>query len=294
MKRLKSWLSKGDNSKTLLGKIILILRNMIWDLRTGLIDFKKKSIYWRERIFLSKIKLDDTVIFYRKHSDDEFIINELLINDEYMFNQLGLKEDSNVIDIGAQIGCFSLRAAKIAKRGNIYSFEPEPKNFNILKRNIKVNQLRNVTVFNKAVYEKEGVIKLFIPGFDTEKRTGQYSIFKMKERHYNKYLKVKTVSLKSILLDKNIKKVDLLKIDCEGAEYRILYSTPDEVFNIIDKIILEYHHYGGIDGNIEDLRKYLEARNYRTLLIKNHPSEPRGIAYFSRLRMECPISNCKI
>ena len=51
-----------------------------------------------------------------------------------MFNKLGLKEDSIVIDIGAHIGCFAVRAAKIAKKGKVYCFDPNRKILKFLRK----------------------------------------------------------------------------------------------------------------------------------------------------------------
>jgi len=83
---------------------------------------------------LSKIHINDIIIFFRKHTKDEFIINEVFYEDLYMFNKLGLKEDSIVIDIGAHIGCFAVRAAKIAKKGKVYCFDPNRKILKFLRK----------------------------------------------------------------------------------------------------------------------------------------------------------------
>ena len=71
-----------------------------------------------------------------------------------------VKPAMNVIDIGANIGLFTLILAKlVGKSGHVYSFEPDPQLFQILNENVKLNQLENVSTFQLAVSNKIGKAK---------------------------------------------------------------------------------------------------------------------------------------
>ena len=68
-----------------------------------------------------------------------------------------------VIDIGANIGYFTLIMAKcIRENGKVFSFEPEPKNFELLKKNVEINNYSNVILEKKAIGKKTGTTKLYL------------------------------------------------------------------------------------------------------------------------------------
>jgi len=247
-----------------------------------ILNIKNKLRSCLHHVLLSKIHINGIIILFRKHTKDEFIINEVFNSDSYMFNKLGLKEDSIVIDIGAHIGCFAVRAAKIAKKGKVYCFEPEPQNFNILKKNVKINKLSNVFYFRKAVSGSQGIVSLFIPFEQERKQTTDYSIVKIEGKHQNRYLKVQGISLNSILSDNKIEKVDLLKIDCEGAEYQILYNAPKKTMDSFDRIIMEYHLFENVN-QFEELKAYLQRNEFKALEDISHAKYPKlGLAYFAK------------
>ena len=83
-----------------------------------------------------------------------------------------IKEGDIVVDCGTNIGYFTLLAAKLTgMKGKVYSFEPEPKNYNFLLKNIDLNGYNNVFPANKAVSDKTGTVKLYICPYDTGHHT---------------------------------------------------------------------------------------------------------------------------
>ena len=138
-----------------------------------------------------------------------------------------VKEGNIVIDMGANIGYFSLLAAKlVGKKGKVYSFEPEPRNFSYLNKNIELNKYTNVSAFQKAVSDKPGSVKLYICPYDT----GHHTInqFEGIEKYNPKLsgLKKDFVEVESIVLDHFLsqqkQKIDVIKMDIEGAEFLAL------------------------------------------------------------------------
>jgi FkbM family methyltransferase len=74
------------------------------------------------------------------------------------------KEGDIVVDIGAHIGLYTIISSKrVGANGKVVAIEAHPSNFEMLKSNIKLNQLTNVTPLNYAVYSKETKIKLYLP-----------------------------------------------------------------------------------------------------------------------------------
>ena len=121
-----------------------------------------------------------------------------------------VKEGEVVLDIGAHIGYYTLLFARlVGKKGKVYAFEPDPKNFALLKRNVEANGYNNVVLEQKAVSDKGGKVMLHLG-----ERSAHHSILK------NKYSGDRSVEVESVRLDDYIKsRVDFIKIDVEGAEY---------------------------------------------------------------------------
>jgi len=125
-----------------------------------------------------------------------------------------LKEGDTFVDVGAHIGYFTLIAARlVGPHGHVYSFEPNPRSFNILQKNIKANNLENVTAINKAVTNKTSSTYLYL----NMQNTGDTRITNP-NRETNK-VKVKTTTLNKELKNKSI---DFIKIDVQGAEPLVL------------------------------------------------------------------------
>lgn len=135
-----------------------------------------------------------------------------------------VKNGDIVVDLGANIGYFTLLAAKIVgKKGKVYSFEPEPRNYYYLRKNIELNHYDNVLVINKAVSDKKGKVELYICPYDSGHHTiNQYKgIEEYKPDFVDK--KKDAIEVETIVLDdffnQEIKQpIDVIKMDVEGAE----------------------------------------------------------------------------
>lgn len=133
-----------------------------------------------------------------------------------------IKEGDVVVDLGANIGYFSLLAAKlVGSKGRVFSFEPEPKNFSYLKKNIEINNYNQVSAFQKAVSNKNGKTKLYICDYDTGHHTinqyegvEAYSRGRETKKHF---IDIETITLDDFFKGKE-EKIDVIKIDVEGAE----------------------------------------------------------------------------
>src|SRR5262249_53572562 len=75
-------------------------------------------------------------------------------------------------------------------------------------------------------------------------------------------VRVPCISLEQILSANCLDRVDLLKVDCEGAEYDILYGSPPHIFDKIAEIRMEYHELGVERCGGEGMREFLKSRNY--------------------------------
>jgi FkbM family methyltransferase len=177
------------------------------------------------------------------NSNDEVITPSLLMRGYWergetnLFKKL-LKPGMIVVDIGANIGYYTLIAAKIVgNKGKIYAFEPEPNNFKLLVKNIGMNGCKNVIPVQKAVLNKTGKMKFF-----TDKTNlGAGSFSKSTTSKEKSFIEVKTTNLDEFL---HGNKIDLIKIDAEGAEGLIFDGAKKLLDKRNFKIIMEFWPYG--------------------------------------------------
>lgn len=160
-------------------------------------------------------------------------LTETFINEAYGYFNL---KNGTVVDIGAFIGDTSAYfASKGAKK--ILAFEAAPPIFKMAQENIKMNELQNtVEIRNIAVAGREGETELSF----YNSQPGSSSIVYKDLTHRSTHYQVKTTTLDQIM--KEVNYVDLLKIDCEGAEYQILpLASKEGNLKNISNIIMEIH-----------------------------------------------------
>lgn len=185
-------------------------------------------------------------------------IEEIIDRNEYKLNKFQNIEDQYFIDIGANCGVATCILAKQNPQSTILSFEPDKKVFESLSANVQLNNLKNVKLFNMAV-SKKGVSELTLTlsplcsGGNTT-----YSNKKTAEEFFkNPSIEAYTVpvtSLDAIIDEHSINCVPLLKIDCEGAEFDILYDSEYLKKRYIKNIVGEFHKlvYNQIDPKLTD------------------------------------------
>lgn len=121
-----------------------------------------------------------------------------------------IKPGATIVDIGANIGTFTLLAARAAgDKGQVHAFEPDPENLALLKQNIADNHFSQVSVVPKAVGDQPGSIYLEVE--DKDKGGGQIT-------HNQTGLAVEMITLDAYAAAHQIKQIDVVKIDIEGAE----------------------------------------------------------------------------
>lgn len=129
-----------------------------------------------------------------------------------MINRYVHKGDK-VLDIGANIGFYTLMFSKlVGKRGRVYAFEPEKKNYMNLKRILRGR--KNVILNNTAVNDSSGKIKLYL----SDKLNVDHRTFETGEKRQS--LLVKGVSIDDYL--KTDENMNIVKIDTQGYEYQVL------------------------------------------------------------------------
>mgnify|MGYP001445255217 CR=1 FL=1 len=188
------------------------------------------------KISRSEFKILETIggfkMKIRIRSTDLMQLTTIWVIKEYDIPGFEIKDNDTIIDIGGHIGLFTVFCKQFSNRGKIFCYEPFFENYKILKDNIKMNNLNNVISNNMAVSKIDGIIPIYLSDDDSG-----HSIL---EKNSNS-IDVQSISLKKIFDINNIKRCNLLKLDCEGSEYEIIESLPEDYFEKIDKMIIEYH-----------------------------------------------------
>jgi len=127
-----------------------------------------------------------------------------------------LQEGMVAVDIGANIGYYSLLAASlVGKTGKVYAFEPEPQNYTLLIRNVNANGYTNIEAHQKAVSHSAGKMALYLGT-----QSGTHSLFGVRGTTTQSVM-VDLVSLDEFFKERT-KNVDIIKVDVQGAEMDVL------------------------------------------------------------------------
>jgi FkbM family methyltransferase len=186
---------------------------------------------------------------------------EIILGRHYCPAGFDVGTNDIVLDIGAHRGVFVAYSAT-RSQNTILAVEPNKQNFEILKRFVSLNDWKNVTLVNKAVGSKNGYIKLF-----TSRQSTRHSITGFDPVSKQELITWDVVEMIPLMeaID-GLETVDLLKMDCEGAEFEILTSCGPEIFDRIKRITLEIHdigHPGKPEELCTHLRTYYKNVSYR-------------------------------
>lgn len=167
-------------------------------------------------------------------------------------------ERPTIVDIGANAGFFSLFMFYLYPKAKVYSFEPMPFNFQVLNKYKSNYPNFDWTLDEKAVSDTNQTITLHASKLDAY--TTLASVFDKPTN--DKEIEVESLSLQQVITNYNIKRIDILKLDCEGSEYSILYALPKETLKNIKTLMIETHQGSQPDESTGALKLYLEKHGF--------------------------------
>ena len=170
------------------------------------------------------------------------------------------KKDLNILDIGANVGLFSLHVLDCAK--NIYSVEPTPSCYSLLNK--LTEDIPNITTLNYALSEKNENVTFYI----NENNSTMNSLFDRSSQD-NK-IEVNGIDFKTLFDKINNIKIDFCKIDIEGSELKsITNETFKEVAHLIDNLFIEVHEVDGknFSSMIDHFISIFNQNGYKTLVM---------------------------
>lgn len=167
------------------------------------------------------------------------------------------KDNTTIIDIGANIGVYAVYAAGTSKNTKVYAYEPLPRSYSLLLKNMQRNRLQKfIFPFRVGVAGSRGRRQLFLAN-----GSPFHSFYRTQEG--KGHVEIGCITLQEIFDENNIEQCDVLKIDCEGAEFEILLNTPLTYLAKIQEIRMECHDVGGGELQRARLLAYLKAGGFR-------------------------------
>lgn len=194
----------------------------------GLFDYRKEDTnFYLKNSFINSTKQEKQTIL--------FTFAEIINNKVYHNDFVNVEENDIVIDIGFNYGLFSIESLK-NNPSKIIAFEPNPK---LVSNYQKFFNHKKINLYQKAVSNKTGKTL-----FKEANSSGMSTIMNdVNTSNIDSTYEVELINLYQFLQENNINQIDYLKVDCEGAEYDIFDSIPNEYLtNQVKKIALEFHH----------------------------------------------------
>jgi len=218
--------------------------------------------YFKDKNLIIPLPINNPCYIGLRDAVDFNAFREVCIEDHYNFSQLKL--GMIIVDIGAHIGTFTLLASKIVgEQGKVIAIEPEVHNFEQLKRNLELNRIKNVVPVNVALSDFNDKKDFFIT-----KGSGCHSFSPMPGEKIIDKIQVNVKTLDTLLQELNISKIDLIKIDAEGAEISVLKGAEKTLrANPHIKIIVAAEHY---PSQVEEVCSFLNKKAFKTKILKDN------------------------
>ncbi len=180
-----------------------------------------------------------------------------------------IKPGMTVVDIGGNIGYVSLvMASLVGDEGKVYSIEPAPRNFEILKRNIALNNYsKRVNLYNSAISNKKGTVDFFISS-----KSNLHALFS--HANTNDSIRVEVMKLDELFCGKP--QPNFIKMDIEGAEVEALEGMMDMLSTTEQpvKILMEVHpRFYSEDHSLERQLKKLIEIGFNTKYVTSAATE---------------------
>lgn len=194
---------------------------------------------------------------------------------DYIGHQIyfGFKDDSNeklmslvspeytILDIGTNIGSTLLQFANLTKeKGMVFGFEPDQINYKECVKNIGLNNLKNIAVENIGLGNEKGSFNLVV---DTETNRGGNRISFNNEPQKTSTI-INVERLDDWIINKNITRVDIIKIDVEGFEMNVLKGALETLNKFKPQLFIELddNNLKQVGSNAKELITFIENMNY--------------------------------
>jgi FkbM family methyltransferase len=226
----------------------LLVQNPYWVLRRQFYPKTKQTIAGIDTEFIAEGPID---VSYHEFKSEEPIIEDIISE---------IEKDDIFYDIGANIGLYSCVISKVLNEGNVVAFEPSPPAYRKLRKNAELNEDR-FRHYQVAISDTNSKVEFSVDVGDKQSRQSTLNT----DRDGNGY-EIETVSsrqLSSIVSEEDIPSPTIVKIDVEGAEYKVLRGMDDLLDNV--RIVYGEIHHPVLDDfgtTGSEIIGFLESANF--------------------------------
>lgn len=232
---------------------------------------------------INKIEINENeVIFTQKQNNLKWVADridmrsnpiEILNFDAYEQKEINMifrliSDGSVIFDIGANIGWYSLNIRNKIKNSFIYAFEPIRSNYDLIKKNIRLNNLNNIKVYNLGLSNKNDKIIFYY----NPSKTGNTSIKNLSDSRNVIKIACNVKKMDDFVKKNNIKKIDFIKCDVEGAELLVFKGGKESLQKYKPIIFTEMLRKWAakFDYHPNDIIAFLKNLGYLCFEIKNN------------------------
>ena len=213
------------------------------------------------------------------------MIRETWLDHHYTPPGFEIREGQNIVDLGANVGVFSLFAAMGTRSGQIIAYEPIPELYELLCLNLQMNAVTNVRAHRVGVLDYVGGGSIWY----NSSNVGGHSIYA--ERVNTKdaaRVPVQFTTLDNVIATNSLRTIDLLKVDCEGSEFRIFEASTDVSIRRIRRMSIEYHAIPGGPELLSHLVGRLNRLGFRVRTMRT--GAELGMLWAWHVESDAPIS----
>ncbi|PMQ04698.1 Tyrocidine synthase 3 [Dyella sp. AD56] len=222
-------------------------------------------------------------IFHLNSSETRFLHEEIFGDAGYLRHGVRLDDDCCVFDVGANIGMFALYAGTQWERARIFAFEPIPQVSQILRLNAALHGLdayiydcglsdqageaefvfypQNSVVSSSVldVSDSRAVVEAYLAASAEVSHSSEGLSELLDERMHGERMHRPLRTVSQIIREHDVQRIDLLKVDVEGAEWQVLMGIEEAHWPRLQQVVVEVHD---IDGRLQRVSALLEAHGF--------------------------------
>ena len=256
---------RDPSSKAAFGRVVaaVVTAKLAGFLRSG--DWHAK---FPDKEFFLRLKMAD--LWFDASELNTY--REVFSASEYDLHSQAPGPGEAILDVGANIGLFTIRYARTFPKARVYAFEPNPGVYKRLLRNLEANGLTNVVAINAAAGDIVGIRPFFV-----ERVTVKGSMIQNGDRGAEPAFYTEVINLDAFCRAHSIGSIGLFKIDVEGAEMEVLRGAQDAL-QVTKAAMIECHS----DELAASVEAFLAARGF-AVLFRNVNWDGLSVGHFARV-----------
>lgn len=222
-----------------------------WGIVGGLVAFFKVEVVGDSAVSIRGISHP---FHLRKGTSDRLVFHEVFLFKTY---EVDLKSPKVIIDGGANIGLTSIFFAERFKSATIFSIEPSDSNFQILRKN--TGYYNSIVPVHSALWNKDAHLKIR----NKDEASWAISVEECEPDHPDAF---QAISISSLMKERGIDHIDILKLDIEGSERELFLDNYDYWIKRTKYILIELHDWLKKDAS-KNVFKTISNYNFNTVIL---------------------------